>query len=153
MFTFIMLKRYKIFYKKMQKKRIWDRGIIFFKNWSVRTSQVFKYRFYMFFYRTSLIKLKFVKKFKKRFRKPFRRKKLFLLFFCKPNYLVHAKFKNARMGKGKGSPTIWVYKPVLSKPVAILGGINYKRAFTIMRFFQKHLTPYIFLKKRRNCTH
>lgn len=101
-----MVKRYKLIYKKMQKKRTWDKAVIFFQSWSARTSQFFKYKFYIFFYRTSLIKLKFVKKLKKKFRKPFKRKKLFLLFFCKPNYLVHAKFKNARMGKGKGSPVV-----------------------------------------------
>ena len=143
-----MLKRYKILYKKMQKKRIWNRSIIFFQNWSVRTLLMFKYRFFIYFYRTSLIKLKFVKKFKKRFRKPLRRKKLFLLFFCKPNYLVHSKFKNARMGKGKGSPVIWVYKPSVSKPVAILGGIHIKRARSIMQFFKLYLTPFLYIRTR-----
>ena len=130
----------------MQKKRIWDKAIVFFQNWTVRMSLIFKNKFYVFFYRTSLIKLKFVKKFKKRFRKPFRRKRLFLLFFCKPNYLVHNKFKNARMGKGKGSPVIWVYKPILNKPFAVFGNINRNRAFSIARYFKKHLTPHIYVK-------
>lgn len=145
-----MLKRYKIVYKKMQKRRTWNKAVIFFQQWSLRASQFFKYSFFVYFYRTSLIKLKFVKKFKKRFRKPFRRKKLFLLFFCKPNYLVHAKFKNARMGKGKGSPVIWVYKPSLAKPVAIFGGINVGRAYSIVNYFKKHLTPHMYIRKGRN---
>lgn len=147
-----MLKRYKVQYKKMQKRRIWNKAIIFFQTWSLRMSTAFKFRFFIFFYRTSLIKLKFVKKFKKRFRKPFRRKKLFLLFFCKPNYLVHNKFKNARMGKGKGSPVIWVYKPILTKPVAILGGVHFKRVQSVMCFFKKHLTPHLYVRAGRNRT-
>lgn len=93
-------------YKKMQKRRIARRAVIFFQEWVIKASLFFTYKFFAFFYRTSMIRLKFVKKFKKRFRKPLRRKRLFLLFFCKPNYLVHQKFKNARMGKGKGSPVI-----------------------------------------------
>lgn len=131
----------------MQKRRVWNKAIVFFQTWSIKMASVFKLKFFIFFYRTSLIKLKFVKKFKKRFRKPFRRKRLFLLFFCKPNYLVHNKFKNARMGKGKGSPVIWVYKPVLNKPAAILGGINVKRAQSIMSYFRKHLTPHMYMRK------
>ncbi len=101
-----MLKRYKITYKKLHKKRIFDRTKVFFQSWAGIASSLFNKRFFVFFFRTTIIKLKFVKKFKKRFRKQLRRKALRVLFFCKPNYLVHQKFKNARMGKGKGSPTI-----------------------------------------------
>lgn len=101
-----MLKRYKIQYKKLQKKRIFDKTIIFFQNFLLNSNEFFQKLFFLYFYRTTLIKLKFVKKFKKRFRKPLKRKHLRLYFFCKPNYLVHQKFKNARMGKGKGSPLL-----------------------------------------------
>lgn len=132
----------------MQKKRIGAKALIFFENWLVKASLFFTYKFFVFFYRTSIIKLKFVKKFKKRFRKPLRRKRLFLLFFCKPNYLVHQKFKNARMGKGKGSPVVWVYRPVLNKPAAIMGGIDRMRAFSILNFFKSHLTPHMYLRSR-----
>lgn len=133
-------------YKKMQKRRIFDKTIIFFQTWACKISNTFKFKFVIYFYRTTLIKLKFVKKFKKRFRKKLRKKELFVLFFCKPNYLIHQKFKNARMGKGKGSPLIWVYKPKLNKPLSILGGINYSRACSIMNFFKKHLSPHMYLK-------
>lgn len=132
----------------MQKKRTACKAVVFFQTWLTKAALFFTYRFFVFFYRTSLIKLKFVKKFKKRFRKPLRRKHLFLLFFCKPNYLVHQKFKNARMGKGKGAPVIWVYRPVLNRPVAIMGGIDRERAFSVLRFFKLHLTPHLYLRSR-----
>lgn len=135
-------------YKKMQKRRVGAKCIVFFQAWAVKAALFFTYRFFVFFYRTSIIKLKFVKKFKKRFRKPLRRKRLFLLFFCKPNYLVHQKFKNARMGKGKGSPLVWVYRPILNKPVAIMGGVEKIRAFSILKFFKLHLTPHMYLRAR-----
>lgn len=142
-----MLKRYKLKYKKMQKRRIFPKTIIFFQSWAERALLSFKLKFFIFFFRTTIIKLKFVKKFKKRFRKNFRRKRLFLLFYCKPNYLVHQKFKNARMGKGKGSPLIWVYKPRLKKPFSILGGISYSRAHSIMLYFKKHLSKNMYIRK------
>jgi hypothetical protein len=50
------------------------------------------------------------------------------------------------MGKGKGSPVIWVYKPSLAKPVAILGGINKKRCHSIAKYFKKHLTPFMYIR-------
>jgi len=65
----------------------------------------FKKIFFLFFYRTIFIKMKFFKKFRKKFKKKFKKKRLFFEFFCKPNFLIHEKFKNSRMGKGKGSPT------------------------------------------------
>jgi hypothetical protein len=52
------------------------------------------------------------------------------------------------MGKGKGSPVIWVYRPVLNKPAAILGGVNKDRAFSILSFFKLHLTPHMYLRAR-----
>jgi hypothetical protein len=132
----------------MQKRRSGARTLVFFNNWLTKTATFFKFKFFVFFYRTSLVKLKFVKKFKKRFRKPLRRKRLFLLFFCKPNYLVHQKFKNARMGKGKGSPVVWVYRPVLGKPVAVLGGVDRPRAYSIVSFFRLYLTPHLYMRSR-----
>lgn len=142
-----MLKRYKLVYKKLQTKRLCSTTNIFFNNWLNLTGHIFIHSFFLFFYQTTLIKLKFVKKFKKRFRKQLKKKALFLLFFCKPNYLIHQKFKNARMGKGKGTPLIWVYKPILNKPFAILGGINLLRCYNIINYFKKYLSPYIYLKK------
>lgn len=143
-----MLKRYKVFYKKLQKKRTFDKAIIFFQNWSSLKLNLYTRLYFLYFFRPLFIKLKFVRRFKRRFRKKFRKKKLFFLFFCKPNFLIHEKFKNSRMGKGKGSPVAWVYKPRLNKPAAILGGLNILKIYSLMRFLRRYLNPYIYLKKR-----
>ena len=51
------------------------------------------------------------------------------------------------MGKGKGSPLLWIYKPILNKPLAILGGVNILRAHAVLNYFKKNLTPWIYIKK------
>lgn len=143
-----MLKRYKLFYKKLQKTRTFDKTILFFQDWAARKNNFFTRTYFLYFYRPLFVKLKFVRKFKRRFRKKFRKKKLFFLFFCKPNFLIHEKFKNARMGKGKGSPVMWVYKPRLNKPAAILGGLNILKIYSLVSFLKRHLNPYIYVRGR-----
>lgn len=123
----------------MQKKRIFDQTIFFFNFWLRNHSSHFTQTVAFFFTRPIFIKLKFFKKFRRKFRKFLRKKKAFVYFFCKANFLIHEKYKNARMGKGKGSPLKWVYKPVLSKPFAVIRNFNHLKARTILYYFQKYL--------------
>lgn len=143
-----MLKRYTKVYKRMQKRRSHTTTFILFDQWLIRSCDYYKHVFGLFFIRPIWVRLKFIRRFKRRFRKLFKRRRLFLLFFCKPNFLVHAKHKNARMGKGKGSPGHWVYKSELHRPFAVLGGIHKLRALSILRYFKKFLHPYIYLRSR-----
>lgn len=144
-----MLKRYKIKYKKMQKKRVFDQSIFFFNLWLLEKNTFFKHVFAFFFTRTLFIKLKFFKKFKRKFRKKLRKKRLAVLFFCKPNFLIHEKFKNARMGKGKGAPGHWVYKPVVDKPFAITVGWHYLRANILLKYLKKYLHQHTLMQKKK----
>ena len=130
----------------MQKARIFNKTLIFFQNWQQYHDNDTKNMYFIYFYRILFIKLKFFKKFKRKIRKNFKRKRLFFYFFCKPNFLIQEKSKNSRMGKGKGLPVVWIYKPNLNKPFAILGNINVSRAYGIMWFLKKYLNKYMFLK-------
>ena len=142
-----MLKRYKIQYKKLQTKRFNERALIFFNFLHWFKYESFQCNFFIYFFKPHLIKLKFVRKLKKQFRKQLKKRALAIYFFCKPNYLIHQKFKNSRMGKGKGSPYMWLYQAKTNKPFAILRGMHFKRVHAIIKFFKKHLTKYIFIKK------
>lgn len=132
----------------MQKIRTLNTGILTFLKWGFIKDGCFKHTFYVFFYKTFFIKFKFFKKFRRTFRKWLKRKHLFFYFFCKPNFLIHAKFKNARMGKGKGAPQFWVYKPILNKPLAILGLFSEYRVQSIVLFLKKYLNKYMVVKKK-----
>lgn len=141
-----MLKKYKTQYKKLQKKRIFNKTIIFFQKWDDLHITFFKRLLFLYFYRTLFIKLKFFRRFRKKFRKIFKKKKLFFFFNCKPNFLIHEKFKNSRMGTGKGSPHMWVYRPLIRKPFAIFSTLNVKRLNNILKYLKKYLNKYIFVK-------
>lgn len=52
------------------------------------------------------------------------------------------------MGKGKGTPQKWVYKPLLSKPFAVVSHYEYKRAKKIALYFKKYLCKYIFVQSK-----
>lgn len=143
-----MLKKYATVYKKMQKNRVRDVSVIAFNMWSEYRVSFFKRSVFFFFYRPLFIKLKFFKRLRRKFRKVFKRRKQSFLFFCKPNFLIHEKFKNSRMGKGKGSPLHWVYKPCLSKPCAILTGVSYYRAKAVLNFLKKHMNRFIYLRQK-----
>ena len=112
-----MLKRYNKTFKKLQKKRIFDKTIITFLLWLNFKHFSLKTTYYLFFYRTFFIKFRFFKKLRRVFRKWLKRRRLKIFFFCHPNFLVHSKFKNARMGKGKGAPQYWIYKANPYKPL------------------------------------
>lgn len=139
-----MVKRYRRLYKKMQKQRFYATTFIFFYTWLEYKCSHFIHKFALFFLRPLFIKLKFFRKFRRRFRKILRRRHLFLMFFCTPNFLIHEKPTNARMGKGKGNPGHWVCKTELHRPFAILGGIAQQRLLRIFRYFQKYLHPYMY---------
>lgn len=143
-----MLKRYSNVYKKMQKKRVKDTTIVAFNLWVEHKSSFFKRSIFFFFYRTLFIKLKFFKRLRRKFRKTFKRRRQSFLFFCKPNFLIHEKFKNSRMGKGKGSPLHWVYKPEVSKPCAVLTGVSLYRARAVLVFLKKHMSRFIYMRSK-----
>jgi hypothetical protein len=132
----------------MQKKRIFFKTLIFFQIWNEYHIDFYKKVFFLYFYRTIFIKLKFFRRFRKKFKKKFKKKKLIFEFFCKPNFLIHEKFKNARMGKGKGSPVMWVYRPHLNKPFAILSLLGGYRVNNIVSYLKIYLHKYIFIKKK-----
>ncbi len=136
-----MLKRYATKYKKLQKRRYTHSSPLTFNLWCLEKERYYPRAAFVFFTKAFFIKLKFFRKLRRRFRKPCRRRRISFLFFCKPNFLVHEKFTNARMGKGKGAPTHWVHKPKLDKPCAIITGVNRARARSITFYLQKHLTP------------
>lgn len=142
-----MLKKYSTVYKKLQKQRKHDLTSVILNEWSLCKLNDFPKRILIFFIRPYFIKLKFFKKLRRKFRKTFKKRKLSFMFYCKPNFLVHEKFKNARMGKGKGSPVYWVYKPIITKPFAILTGVHEKRALHIINFLKKHMGPWIYFRK------
>ena len=52
------------------------------------------------------------------------------------------------MGKGKGSPHMWVYRPHITRPFAILSVLNYYRVQNIVKYLKKYLHKYIFIKKK-----
>lgn len=52
------------------------------------------------------------------------------------------------MGKGKGSPTAWIYRPHLNKPFAILSLLSSYRINVILIYLKKYLHKYIFVKKK-----
>lgn len=143
-----MLKRYSATYKRMQKIRTRSTSCVSFNFWIDQKCAFFKRSAFIYIYSTAFIKLKFFKKLRKKFRKTFKRRKQSFMFFCKPNFLIHEKFKNSRMGKGKGSPTHWVYKPDVSKPCAILTDVSSYRARAVLNFFKKHLTRRAYLRIR-----
>lgn len=132
----------------MQKFRTTNNGILTFLKWGLIKDGFFKHMFYVFFYKTFFIKFKFFKKFRRTFRKWLKKRRLFFYFFCKPNFLIHQKFKNARMGKGKGTPQFWVYKPILNRPLAILGLFSEYRVNSIVLFLKKYLNKYMVVKKK-----
>lgn len=142
-----MLKRYATKYKKIQKRRYTHRSPFTFNFWSLTKETYFPRNIYIYFTRAFFIKLKFFKRLRRHFRKRCRRRKIAFLFFCKPNFLIHEKFKNARMGKGKGAPTNWVYKPKIDKPCAILMGVNRVRAKDMIRYLQKHVSPNLLVRR------
>lgn len=141
-----MLKRYSVVYKKMQKKRVTDVTVFAFNLWAEYKSSFFKRSVFFFFYRTLFIKLKFFKRLRRKFRKTFKRRRQSFMFFCKPNFLIHEKFKNSRMGKGKGSPLHWIYKPEVTKPCAILTGVSPYRAREVLNFLKKHTSRFIYMR-------
>lgn len=141
-----MLKRYNTKFKKMQKLRISSNSCVTFNEWSFLKWGSWVPNVCFFFKKQSLIKLKFFKKFKRKYRKRFKKKSLKFYFYCKPNFLIHEKFINSRMGKGKGSPLFWVYKPKLSKPFAIITGLSKQRCYAITRYLSKYLSPYIIIR-------
>ena len=143
-----MLKRYTRTFKKLQKKRIFDKTIITFLLWLNFKHFSLKTTYYLFFYRTFFIKFRFFKKLRRVFRKWLKRRRLKIFFFCHPNFLVHSKFKNARMGKGKGAPQYWIYKANPYKPLAIVGLFGKARVLAIVSFFKKHLNKYIYMRKK-----
>jgi hypothetical protein len=130
----------------MQKSRIFNKTFIFFQKWQQYKDYQSTHLYFIYFYRILFIKLKFFKKFKRKIRKNFRRKRLFFYFFCKPNFLIQEKSKNSRMGKGKGLPVMWIYKPKVNKPFVILGNIHIIRAYKIMGFLKKYLNKYMYIK-------
>lgn len=142
-----MLKRYALKYKKMQKRRYTHYSPITFNFWKLEHEVYFPRNIFIFFTRAFFVKLKFFKRLRRRFRKKCRQRKLSFLFFCKPNFLIHEKFKNARMGKGKGAPIHWIYKPKLNKPCAILTGISKVRAHSILIYLRKHLSPTLIIRR------
>lgn len=135
----------------MQKQRFTSITFLFFNNWLERTFIHYKHQFAIFFLRPFFIKLKFFRRFKKKFRKLFKRRHLFFLFFCTPNFLIHEKPTNARMGKGKGLPGHWVYKAELHKPFVILGGIALIRFIKIYLYLKKYLQPFLYWRKQQLC--
>ena len=56
------------------------------------------------------------------------------------------------MGKGKGSPTHWVYKPKLDKPCAILAGMSKKRGASVLAYLKKNLSPFLIARRDFTCT-
>lgn len=142
-----MLKKYATKYKKMHKRRYTHESVFTFNMWRELKETYYPRSIFIYFTRAFFIKLKFFRKFRRKFRKQCKRRRLSFLFFCKPNFLIHEKFKNARMGKGKGSPTHWIYKPNLSKPIAILTGMHVKRGHSILTYLKKHLNPYLLARR------
>lgn len=142
-----MLKKYATKYKKMQKRRFTHTSPMTFNLWAEEKERFWPRSVFIFFTRAFFIKLKFFRKLRRKFRKRSKRRRVGIFFFCKPNFLVHEKFKNARMGKGKGSPAYWVYKPKLDKPVAILTGMHLMRGRSIVRYFKKHVSPNLIARR------
>jgi hypothetical protein len=50
------------------------------------------------------------------------------------------------MGKGKGSPTIWVFQPNITNPTFIFKNFSIKRAILLKRYIQRYFNPYILMK-------
>lgn len=101
-----MLKKYTKSFTKLHKKRIFNKSILTFNYINNINFLKKKKNIYIYFYKTFFIKFKFFRKLRKLLKKKLKKKYIQVYFFCKPNFLIHEKFKNARMGKGKGSPTI-----------------------------------------------
>lgn len=141
-----MVKKYKLKFKKHFKQRIISLTLINFNFWIFQKQYILNQKVFFFFYKTLFVKFKFFRKFKKTFRKKFKKHNFHFLFFCKPNFLIHEKFKNSRMGKGKGSPKMWIYKPMLHKPFIILSYFHFERCHSFLKFFKKYFHPYIYFK-------
>ena len=52
------------------------------------------------------------------------------------------------MGKGKGAPVMWVYKPRLNKPAAILGGMNVLKVYILVKYLRRYLHPYMYVRQK-----
>lgn len=145
-FSIIMLKKYTKYYTKLHKKRIFNKTIITFNY--INSINIFKKKplLYVYFYRTFFIKFKFFRKLRKLLKKKLKRKYFKVFFFCKPNFLIHEKFKNARMGKGKGSPTIWVLIPNVTTPALIFKNFSVNRAYLLKQFLKIYLNKYLIMK-------
>lgn len=144
--TVIMLKKYTKYYTKLHKKRIFNKSIITFNY--INNINILKKKkiIFLYFYKTFFVKFKFFRKLRKLLKKKLKKKYLQIFFFCKPNFLIHEKFKNARMGKGKGSPTIWVFQPNITNPTFIFKNFSIKRAILLKRYIQRYFNPYILMK-------
>lgn len=140
-----MLKKYTKSFTKLHKKRIFNKSILTF-NYINNINFLKKKNIYIYFYKTFFIKFKFFRKLRKLLKKKLKKKYIQVYFFCKPNFLIHEKFKNARMGKGKGSPTIWVFQPTITHPTFIFKNCNLTRAFLIKYFLQTYFNPYLVIK-------
>jgi len=141
-----MLKKYTKSFAKLHKKRIFNKSILTF-NYINNINFLKKKKYiYIYFYKTFFIKFKFFRKLRKLLKKKLKKKYIQVYFFCKPNFLIHEKFKNARMGKGKGSPTIWVFQPHITHPTFIFKNCNLTRAFLIKYFLQTYFNPYLLMK-------
>lgn len=143
---FIMLKKYTKYYTKLHKKRIFNKSIITFNYINNINILRRKKIIFIYFYKTFFIKFKFFRKLRKLLKKKLKKKYLQIFFFCKPNFLIHEKFKNARMGKGKGSPTIWIFQPNLTHPTFIFKNFSIKRAFLLKKYIQRYFNPYLLMK-------
>lgn len=141
-----MLKKYTKSFTKLHKKRIFNKSILTFNYINNINFLKKKKNIYIYFYKTFFVKFKFFRKLRKLLKKKLKKKYIQVYFFCKPNFLIHEKFKNARMGKGKGSPTIWVFQPNITHPTFIFKNCNVRRAFLIKYFLQTYFNPYLVIK-------
>ena len=145
-FSVIMLKKYTKYFTKLHKKRIFNKTIFTFNY--ISNINIFKKKplIYIYFYKTFFLKFKFFRKLRKLLRKKLKKKYLKVFFFCKPNFLIHEKFKNARMGKGKGSPTIWVFLPNTTTPTLIFKNFSYNRAILLKKYVSTYLNKHLLMK-------
>ena len=143
-------------YKKQHKKRYSKKKFIF----SEKTLNYTNYNKYnysgasivVYCNKEFLIPRNFLFKFKKSYRKYFKKKKIKCYVFFRINYILSAKSKNSRMGKGVGSFNRFSIRCYYGRPMFYFKNSNIRRIDTIFHLLGKDLNTsfYTFDVKSKN---
>lgn len=135
----MLKKRYPNFFKKQHKKRYFKVNkfyqMFFFEKNSRRNKKF--HQVYLVTTTNTVLPKRVVPFFRKHFRKFFKKRKIRCFFLIHPNYLVSAKNKNSRMGKGVGAIKRRSYLLSKQQPFLLLKNCSFKRALLLSKFFTK----------------